>query len=174
MVPSLSFAFRLLLLVRTAAAMYSIISDCDEGEFIYNPHIPTIVSDDFFPPFFLCSISVFNFWEPLHYFQHNSGFQTWEQSPQFAVRSWAYILLHWPLAHLGPKALRLGKRQQFFALRICLGAISSFAEASFFRAVAVAVNERVGRYVLFSMLLSAGMWSASVGKLRLTRRISLR
>lgn len=25
------------------------------------------------------------------------------------------------------------------------------------------VNERVGRYLLFAMILSAGMWSASVG-----------
>jgi len=108
---------------------------------------------------------VFNFFEPLHYFQHNGGFQTWELSPQFAVRSWAYILLHWPLAHLGPKLLGLGKRQQFFALRLCLGAISSFVEAKFFRAVVEAVNERVGRYLLFAMLFSAGMWSASVGEL---------
>lgn len=34
-IPSLSLALRLLLLVRTAAAMYSIISDCDEGEFFF-------------------------------------------------------------------------------------------------------------------------------------------
>lgn len=56
---------------------------------------------------------MFNFFEPLHYFQYNHGFQTWELSPQFAVRSWAYILLHWPLAHLGPKLLGLGKVNQF-------------------------------------------------------------
>lgn len=30
--PSLSLAFRILLLMRTAGAMYSIIADCDEGE----------------------------------------------------------------------------------------------------------------------------------------------
>jgi hypothetical protein len=53
--------------------------------------------------------TVFNFFEPLHYFQYNSGFQTWELSPRFAIRSWAYVLLHWPLAHLGPMFLRLGK-----------------------------------------------------------------
>ncbi|ORY24212.1 putative mannosyltransferase [Naematelia encephala] len=134
-VPSLSAAFRLLWLVRTAAAMYAIISDCDE---------------------------VFNFYEPLHYFQHNSGFQTWELSPQFAVRSWAYVLLHWPFAHLGPLILRLGKRQQFFALRICLAAVSSFCEAKFFRAVVEVVHERVGRYMLFAMAFSAGMWGSSV------------
>ncbi|WVQ93059.1 hypothetical protein IAU59_000123 [Kwoniella sp. CBS 9459] len=134
-VPSLSMAFRILLLVRTVAAMYAIISDCDE---------------------------VFNFYEPLHYFSYNSGFQTWELSPQFAIRSWAYVLLHWPLAHIVPLIMRLGKRPAFFALRITLGAICSFCEARFFRTVVETVNERVGRYLLFSLMLSAGMWTASV------------
>ncbi|WVN87816.1 uncharacterized protein L203_103011 [Cryptococcus depauperatus CBS 7841] len=134
-VPSLSLAFRILLLIRTAGAMYNIIADCDE---------------------------VFNFFEPLHYFQYNSGFQTWELSPQFAVRSWFYILLHWPLAHLGPKLLRLDKRPAFFALRMSLGAICSFCEARFFRAVAGAINDRVARYLLVIMMLSAGMCYASV------------
>lgn len=40
-----------------------------------------------------CSI-VFNFWEPLHYLTRGYGFQTWETSPLYAIRSWAYILLH--------------------------------------------------------------------------------
>lgn len=97
MVPSLSVALRMLLLVRTAGAMYSIISDCDEGELL--PANALILE----------LTPVFNFFEPLHYFQHNSGFQTWELSPQFAVRSWSYLLLHWPLATLGPRLFRLGK-----------------------------------------------------------------
>ncbi|WVR08923.1 hypothetical protein IAU60_005982 [Kwoniella sp. DSM 27419] len=134
-VPSLSLAFRMLWLIRTAAAMYSIISDCDE---------------------------VFNFYEPLHYFSYNSGFQTWELAPEFAIRSWAYVLLHWPIAHTIPFILRVGKRPAFFSLRIILGAFCSFCEAKFFRTVVESVNERVGRYTLFGMMLSAGMWSASV------------
>lgn len=105
---------------------------------------------------------MYNFYEPLHYFIHNAGFQTWEQSPEYAVRSWFYVLLHAPFAYAGPWLLSLGKRQQFFALRLCLGAISSVCEAKFFRAVVEAVNERVGRYLLFAMCLSAGMFSASV------------
>lgn len=109
--------------------------------------------------------AVFNFWEPLHYFQHNSGWQTWEVSAQYAVRSWAYIVAHWPFAFLGPKLLGLGERQQFFALRICLAAICSFAEAKFFRTVVTEVNERVGRYMFFMMLFGAGMWNAATGKL---------
>lgn len=40
---------------------------------------------------------VFNFWEPLHYLHRGHAFQTWETSPEFSIRSWAYVLLHlWP------------------------------------------------------------------------------
>ena len=38
--------------------------------------------------------SVFNFWEPLHYLDRGHGFQTWETSPAYAIRSYAYIALH--------------------------------------------------------------------------------
>ena len=37
--------------------------------------------------------TVFNYWEPLHYLYKGYGFQTWETSPQYAIRSWAYTLL---------------------------------------------------------------------------------
>lgn len=37
---------------------------------------------------------VFNFWEPLHYLDQGHGFQTWETSPAYGLRSWAYVLLH--------------------------------------------------------------------------------
>lgn len=56
------------------------------------------------------------------------------------------------------------QRQQFFALRIALGFISSFCEAKFYRAVVDSINERVGRYVLFGLTFSAGMWGASIGE----------
>ena len=69
------------------------------------------------PPFLQLTISeplslflaVFNFFEPLHYYTFNTGFQTWELSPEYSIRSWAYILLHWPLAHLAPFALKIQK-----------------------------------------------------------------
>jgi alpha-1,2-mannosyltransferase len=156
--------------------MYGIISDCDEGEWSLaglNTTARALVRR------LICA--VFNFYEPLHYFQNNSGFQTWELSPQFAVRSWAYVLLHWPFAHIGPQVLHLSKvspdtagsggnisdstssqRQAFFALRLTLGAICSFCEARFMRTIADTINDRVARYTFFMLLLSAGMWSASV------------
>lgn len=36
----------------------------------------------------------FNYWEPTHYLSHGYGLQTWEYSPDFAIRSWLYIGLH--------------------------------------------------------------------------------
>lgn len=77
-------AIRILLLVRFAAAMYSNIDDCDEGlKFLQLSESK-----------FIFVILVYNFWEPLHSLDRGYGFQTWETSPQYAIRSWAYILLH--------------------------------------------------------------------------------
>lgn len=115
--------------------MYSNIQDCDE---------------------------VFNFFEPLHYFTFNSGFQTWELSPEYSIRSWAYILMHWPLAHIAPFALKVQKRAAFFVLRIALGMMCAACEAKFYRAVVENINERVGRYLLFMLIGSCGMWNAGV------------
>ena len=75
-----SAAFVLLALVRLASAALNIIHDCDE---------------------------TFNYLEPLHYFLHGSGMQTWEYSAQFALRSWLYLLLHAPAAG-APALLGLG------------------------------------------------------------------
>ncbi|KAF8910176.1 glycosyltransferase family 22 protein [Gymnopilus junonius] len=132
-VPSFSLAVRLLFLLRIAGAMYSNISDCDE---------------------------VYNFWEPLHFLDEGNGFQTWELSPKYGLRSWAYILLHYLPPDLGKK-LAGDKRGGFFAVRIFLATISVLVEAKFYRTVVDKINDRVGRYLLFFLMFSAGMWNAS-------------
>ncbi|CCL98089.1 uncharacterized protein FIBRA_00083 [Fibroporia radiculosa] len=137
LVPSFSVAFRVFLLIRVANAMYANIQDCDE---------------------------VFNFWEPLHYLDRGYGFQTWEASPAFSIRSWAYILLHLFPVKLVTLMIGPEKRPAFFAVRILLGAISSVCESYFFRAVVEKVNYRTGRYLFFILLFNAGMWTASTSK----------
>ncbi|KAF8078928.1 glycosyltransferase family 22 protein [Lyophyllum atratum] len=132
--PSFSLAVRILMLIRITGAMYSNIDDCDE---------------------------VFNFWEPLHFLDRGNGFQTWETSPQYSIRSWAYILLHLPATRLAAFLLGSEKRPAFFCVRIFLAALCAFAEARFYRTVAEKINERVGRYLFFMLLFSAGMWNAS-------------
>ncbi|KAF5385061.1 hypothetical protein D9615_001258 [Tricholomella constricta] len=134
-IPSFSLAIRLLMLIRITGAMYSNIDDCDE---------------------------VFNFWEPLHFLSRGYGFQTWEVSPQFSIRSWAYIVLHLLPTRIASTFLGAdNKRPAFFAVRMFLSALCVLAEARFYRTVAEKINERVGRYLFFMLLVSAGMWNAS-------------
>lgn len=65
--------------------MYSSISDCDEGLSLFSTyHISPSTN----------RAIVFNFWEPLHFWDRGHGFQTWEVTPKYSIRSWAYILLH--------------------------------------------------------------------------------
>lgn len=64
---SLNSAFRLLLIARCTSALFGVIQDCDE---------------------------VYNYWEPMHYIHHGTGMQTWEYSPEFGIRSWAYVMVH--------------------------------------------------------------------------------
>ncbi|KAI0688138.1 glycosyltransferase family 22 protein [Cytidiella melzeri] len=135
MCASFSLAFRIFLLVRVTGAMYSGLSDCDE---------------------------VFNFWEPLHYLDRGHAFQTWETSPQYSIRSWAYILIHLFPAKVVTFMFGPEKRPAFFAVRVVLALVSATCEAFFYRTVVDKINYRVGRYLFFMMLFSAGMWNASV------------
>ena len=60
-------AFYLFLIANIVAALFAPIQDCDE---------------------------TFNYWEPTHYLSHGYGLQTWEYSPDYAIRSWLYVGLH--------------------------------------------------------------------------------
>lgn len=65
------------------------------------------------------------------------------------------------------------QRPAFFAVRIFLAIISSLCEITFYRAVVEHINYRVGRYLFFMLLCSAGMWNASTGTPRLLFRLPL-
>lgn len=110
---------------------------------------------------------MFNYWEPTHFLNHGHGFQTWEYSPIYAIRSWAYIALHslvtivgWYL-HLG-----LGSKEiEFYLLRIALGAVSAFCETRLFRTISSTLNIRIAISFLVIMATSPGMFHASVAYL---------
>ncbi|KAJ1655318.1 mannosyltransferase [Dispira simplex] len=134
-VPSFTVAFGLLACFRVLSAVIVPLQDCDE---------------------------VFNYWEPLHYLQFGRGFQTWEYSPHFGIRSWAYIGLHAVVAKLlYLMSFIMNKAQLFYALRITLAVVCAVCEARFYRSVVRYVNPRIGRYTLVALLGSAGMTHAS-------------
>ena len=94
---------------------------------------------------------------------HGKGFQTWEYSPVYAIRSWFYLLLHSPIPVL-VKYFDADKKIAFFGTRAYLALISSLIETAFYRSIVQNVNERIGRYVLIFLLSSAGMYISTIGE----------
>ncbi|KAK4053366.1 mannosyltransferase [Microbotryomycetes sp. JL221] len=130
--PSLVLAARILIVARWYSAMCSIITDCDE---------------------------VYNYWEPLHYLWRGVGFQTWEYSPVYAIRSYFYLLVNAsPLVIAQHFA---SKRVAFFAVRLTFATISTVVESHLYRSAAEHINPHVGRYMLFALLFAPGMFSAA-------------
>lgn len=133
--PSWRGTFAVLLAVRIAWAAVAVIGDCDE---------------------------VYNYWEPLHQLGFGRAFETWEYAPQYAIRSWAYILLHLPVALVGGAH---SKRAAFYAVRVFLAAISAAADAALVASVARHVNARVARYMAVLLATCAGPAIAAVALL---------
>ena len=118
---------------RVASALYSPIADCDE---------------------------VFNYWEPAHYLVHGSGMQPWEYSPEYALRSYAYVEVH-SIVLRAAAYLGFDKVQAFYALRIALALLCAYCEIAFVKAISRGVNEKVAAVTSVALALSAGMFHAA-------------
>ena len=130
-------AFCACLSVNLLASTYSPIQDCDE---------------------------VFNYWEPTHYIAHGFGLQTWEYSPEYAIRSWLYALIHAIPSKLA--ALFVSKKVfEFYIVRGVLGSICAACETRLFSAISRTMNPRIAMIFLLAMLSSSGMFHASVAYL---------
>ncbi|XP_075236016.1 alpha-1,2-mannosyltransferase Alg9 [Lycorma delicatula] len=129
--PSGDTAFKALLSARFCAAVWSHVTDCDE---------------------------TYNYWEPSHFMLLGNGFQTWEYSPQYALRSYTYLLLHIIPAWIYNQILQPNRILIFYFLRCLLGLVSALCEVYFYKCVCREFGIHVGRVVLAFMLFSAGMF----------------
>ncbi|XP_064424785.1 alpha-1,2-mannosyltransferase ALG9 isoform X2 [Latimeria chalumnae] len=136
--PEGSTAFKCLISARFCAALLSNISDCDE---------------------------TFNYWEPTHYLVYGKGFQTWEYSPVYAVRSYAYLWLHALPAWFHAKVLQTNKVLVFYFLRCLLAFLSCICELYFYKAVCKKFGLHVGRLMLAFLVLGTGMFCAAAAYL---------
>ncbi|KAI8895318.1 Alg9-like mannosyltransferase family-domain-containing protein [Globomyces pollinis-pini] len=123
--------FILLLSSRIIAALLSNIQDCDE---------------------------VFNYWEPLHYYQYSFGFQTWEYVRKYSLRSWTYILFH----HL------LSLPAELFSTSVSIifpqvieSILSTISEFALVYSIKKNINATVGNYTFIFLLFSPGMFISS-------------
>jgi alpha-1,2-mannosyltransferase len=132
-------AFYLFLAANTIAAIFSPIQDCDE---------------------------IFNYWEPTHYLNHGSGLQTWEYSPEYAIRSWAYTGIHALIIGLGRLISFGGSRVfEFYFLRLVLAFVCALCETRLYSAIIKTINPRAAIFFLMIMIFSPGMYHASIAYL---------
>ncbi|XP_010498021.1 PREDICTED: dol-P-Man:Man(6)GlcNAc(2)-PP-Dol alpha-1,2-mannosyltransferase isoform X2 [Camelina sativa] len=104
---------------------------------------------------------VFNYWEPLHYLLYKSGFQTWEYSSNFALRSYLYILFH-ELAGR-PASWWFGdeKVRVFYAVRLFLGLVSAVSDTVLVVALSRKYGKRIATYAVAMLCLTSGCFFAS-------------
>eukprot|EP01065_Artemidia_motanka_P027589 TRINITY_DN32780_c0_g1_i1.p1 TRINITY_DN32780_c0_g1~~TRINITY_DN32780_c0_g1_i1.p1 ORF type:complete len:625 (+),score=207.04 TRINITY_DN32780_c0_g1_i1:57-1877(+) len=129
--------FLQLLAIRIVAAAGLPIADCDE---------------------------TYNYWEPTHWLLYGSGFQTWEWSPAFALRSWLYVGLH---AAMGAPAVAVGVSRPvvFFIVRGMIAALGCAADTAFAAAAGSAFGGKVGELTWHFLAFGAGTTAAGIAYL---------
>uniref|UniRef100_A0A182YI89 Mannosyltransferase n=1 Tax=Anopheles stephensi TaxID=30069 RepID=A0A182YI89_ANOST len=132
-----AFVLFTLVAVRIQSALWSIISDCDE---------------------------TFNYWEPLHYVLKGSGFQTWEYSPEFALRSYSYLWLHALPAKIVGLLVDNGV-VIFYAVRCMLAVVCALLEYRLYKVLGRKCGGGVCNLWLFFQLVNAGMFISSAALL---------
>ena len=130
-------AFCVFLCANLLASAYAPIQDCDE---------------------------VFNYWEPTHYIAHGFGLQTWEYSPEYAIRSWLYALIHAIPSKIAAIFVPY-KALEFYIVRGVLGFICAACETRLFLTISRTMNPRIAVIFLTAMVSSSGMFYASVAYL---------
>lgn len=144
-----------LVATRLHAALFAIIPDCDE---------------------------VYNYWEPLNFLTRFFGKQTWEYSPEYAIRSYAYLipysLLIYPIRltsyiasspfinnYLPLKNLigvtELPPYTLFYAIRILLALLFAIVEIKLSKSLRF-LNKSIQPWFLLSQVVSPGMYQASI------------
>lgn len=104
---------------------------------------------------------VFNYWEPLHFLLYKSGFQTWEYSSQFALRSYLYILFHELVGRPASWLFGEEKVRAFYAVRLFLGLLSVVTETVLVVALSRKYGKRLACYTLAMLCLTSGCFFAS-------------
>ncbi|CCH41828.1 Alpha-1,2-mannosyltransferase [Wickerhamomyces ciferrii] len=132
----------LLLLIRLICVFYSIIPDCDE---------------------------VFNYYEPLNFLLRGFGKQTWEYSPEYAIRSWAYLIPYaiptYPVTVAIDYFKILPPQAAFYTIRLSVVSFTLYSELHLYNTLKQKVNLSIANYYLFFTSVSTGLSHASIALL---------
>lgn len=134
--PSILLAAAFVAMVRVLSAGTTCVGDCDE---------------------------TFNYWEPLHYMLYGFGFQTWEYAPQYALRSYSYLLPSVGAARASQAFLSFfgyedDKPQIWLGVRLFHVLCCTACEVLMYNAVKNKIGRRAGGLFLILSATSAGMF----------------
>lgn len=125
----------------------------------------------------------YNYTEPAHMLLYNRGFQTWEYSPEYGLRSYIYIVFLWLLAqgarittlpmvhvlqYLVNSTICVDKMVEFYSIRVFMALLFFICEVKFQRAVQSILPRysKLSPYCLpLLMTFSSGMAHNSVSML---------
>lgn len=92
--------------------------------------------------------------------------QTWEYSPEYAIRSWFYASLHAIVIYLASwTPFVRSKSAEFYALRVVFALICARFETRLFKTISQCMNPRIGFFFLVVLATSAGMFHAAISYL---------
>ncbi|SCW03948.1 LAFE_0H02586g1_1 [Lachancea fermentati] len=117
---------------------FSLISDCDE---------------------------TFNYWEPLNFLLRGFGKQTWEYSPEYSIRSWAFLLPLYGFLkpfHDYSAEHNFPSYFTFYLARALLGLGTLLMELFLFTEIKSTLSLTTAQFWLFFQLFNAGWFHASV------------
>lgn len=104
---------------------------------------------------------VYNYWEQLHLLLFGRGFQTWEYSPTYAIRSWLYIYIYYIPALIMKLFLGDSKVALFFLLRVMIGFFHGFAEYNLYYAAVARFGSKIAGILFIVNFFSVGIFFAS-------------
>lgn len=132
------YVFCCFIIARLFSALFLHITDCDE---------------------------TYNYWEPLHFLLYGKGFQTWEYSPEFGLRSYLYLLIHAVPVNLIRGVFGINSKSVFYCTRIMLGIVCAAAETSMYRSIRTYCSDYIAKIWLIFQLISPGMFISSTALL---------
>lgn len=106
----------------------------------------------------------YGYYEPLHYLLYGVGMQTWEYSPLYAIRTYAFITPFWGLCSI-LSFFQFSKLNIFFGIRIFLGVVAALSETRFVSVIYENYGRTIGNFTFVFMLFSSGILYCSTALL---------
>lgn len=106
----------------------------------------------------------YGYWEPMHYLLFGTGMQTWEYSPEFAIRTYSFIYPLYKICSL-LSPLHVSKVFMFRLVRGLLGTFTAYSEAQFVVAIGGVFGTERALLTAMFLLCAPGVFLSSTALL---------